>query len=303
MRFAVHAYNLPALDMVELARSVEEVGLSGLWFGEHVVVPVTVASTHPGRKEQATTSHAPILEPDTELNDPWVTVGAIAAATTTIDIGLGVYLLPLRHPLLTARAAASAHDLSSGRFLLGVGAGWLEEEFAALDVPFEGRGRRVDEAIEVVRSALRGGPFAHEGDAFRFPALQVTPHRAAVPIVCGGNSARGLSRAVAHGDAWMASGTPSLEQAISLQADLRERLRVAGRAEPFRCIFRASGVDRDLVGRYLDAGVDDLVFHVNAGVAAEHGGWRSWLDGVVSAVAPYGPSAGGGAGRAREGVL
>ena len=119
--------------------------------GEHVVLPVQHNSQHPGRAGQPTSDHAPILTLDTIVHDALVAMGAIAGATTRLELGLGVYVVPLRHPLLTARAAASAHDFSEGRFSLGVGVGWLAEEFAALDVPFRRRGARNDEALSIMR--------------------------------------------------------------------------------------------------------------------------------------------------------
>jgi probable F420-dependent oxidoreductase len=284
MKPSIHVYNVPALDLLALARAAEEMGFEGLWLGEHVVVPAQTTSVHPGREEQTSTSHAPILELSTVLHDPWVARGALASATTSLRLGLGVYLLPLRHPLLTARAAASMQDFSGGRLSVGIGVGWLAEEFTALGVPFAGRGARVDETIEILRAAWRGGVFGHDGPLFSFEPLQVSAHATPVPLVVGGNSRAGMARAARVGDGWIASGTPSIEQAVELRAELRRHLAEARVERPFRCIVRAATVDRPTVDQYREHGFDEVVFHLNQGIAERHGGWQAWLEAVAESV-------------------
>ena len=153
-----------------------------------------------------------------------VALGAVAGATTRIGLATGMYILPLRHPLAVARATCTLQEVSGGRFRLGIGAGWLREEFVALDVPFESRGARLEEAVEVVRRAWRGGPFAYRGDHFAFDEVQITPRPTPVPLVLGGNSPRALRRAATLGDGWFSSGTPSLPEAIRMRDEL-SRLR------------------------------------------------------------------------------
>lgn len=284
MRPSIHVYNLPATDLIELAKAAEGFGFDGLWLGEHIVIPAEVQSAHPGREVQTETAHAPILELSTSLLDPWVAMGAIAAATTRLNVGLGVYLVPLRHPLLTARAASSVQDVSGGRLTIGVGVGWLAEEFDALDVPFAGRGARTEEAIEVLRKAWRGGVFDHHGATFDIAPLQVTPHPTPVPLIIGGNSRIGMSRAARIGDGWIASGTPTLEQAVELRAELQRHLADHGVDRPFRCIVRAASIERAAVDQYREQGFDEVVFHINQGIADRHGGWRAWLEEVADAV-------------------
>src|SRR5690606_25268586 len=109
----------------------------------------------------------------------------------------------LNNPLLLARHTISAHDLSSGRFLLGTGAGWLREEFDAVGVPFEERGSRLAETIEILKAAWRGGYFSHQGKHFQFPSVQITPHPVNIPLVCGGNSGPALRRVAEVADAWI----------------------------------------------------------------------------------------------------
>src|SRR4051794_12784096 len=169
MRIGISCYDLAPAELVELAVAAEQSGFDSVWLGEHVVAPMQYDSSHP-TQPGSETAHAssnhngkPIVDPSVELVDPLVALAGVAARTATIGLATGIYLLPLRHPLLTARAAATLSDLSGGRFRLGVGSGWLREEFAALDVPFAGRTARLAEAIEVLRLAWQGGAVEFHG--------------------------------------------------------------------------------------------------------------------------------------------
>jgi uncharacterized OB-fold protein len=117
-----------------------------------------------------------ILAPSVRIYDPWFLLGAVAGATETLKIGTAICIAPLNNPLLLARATVTAHDVSGGRFRLGLGAGWLREEFDAVGVPFEERGTRLDETIEILKNAWKGGFFEHEGPHFKFGPVQITPH-------------------------------------------------------------------------------------------------------------------------------
>lgn len=291
MRASVHVYDLAADEVVGLAREIESRGLDGIWLGEHIVIPARQKSVHPGRSAQTSAAHSPILEHDTQLQDPWVTVGAIAATTSRIEIGLGVYILPLRHPLITARAAASAHDTSQGRFRLGIGSGWLAEEFDALGVPFGGRGARVDEILDILDKAWQGGPFQHDGPLYCIPEVVVTPHPTPIPVIIGGNSPSAMRRAARRGDGWISSGTPGLELADYLAHQLDSCRRDPGTCRPFRQLVRVPGHNVDVIRQHLDHGFDDLLFHVDRTVAARLGGWRAWLDEVCGAIDGYGGKA------------
>jgi probable F420-dependent oxidoreductase len=254
------AYDLAAPDLLDLARAADESGFDAIWLGEHVVLPVGYASEHPTHRiDDHEHIAGPIVSPDTELVDPMVALAAVAGATTRIRLATGIYILPLRHPLLTARAAATLHEVSGGRFLLGVGAGWLDEEFADLGVPFEQRASRVAESIEVLRAAWRGGPFEHRGKHFSFGPVQSSRRPVEVPIVMGGNTPAALRRAATSGDGWFSSGTPDFKDAVELLATLRRLRSDVGRTAPFRCWFRVPGCDPGLLARYATAGIDDVV--------------------------------------------
>lgn len=277
IRPSLHAYDLPVVDLVELAVEADRRGFDTLWLGEHIVAPARVASVHPGRSAQTTVAHNPLLVPGAHLSELWVNVGAVAASTRRLTIATGICIAPLRHPLVIAQAAATACRLSKGRFLLGLGAGWLAEEFAALGADFGSRGALLDETIDVLRRAFAAGMFSHRGKDIEFDELWVTEDRLDIPIIVGGNSARALRRA-ATADGWFSSGTPRLDDARVLRDEI---LRLRGSSDTaFRCSIRVESLTSEAVARSVEHGFDDLVFHVDQHVAARAGGWRPWLDEV-----------------------
>lgn len=278
IRPGIHAFDLAPVDLLDLARAADGFGFDTFWLGEHVVSPARVMSVHPGRSAQPS-PHSPVLGPGAHLADLWVELGGLAAVTDRIQLVTGVCVAPLRHPLVTAQAAATVARLSGGRFSLGVGAGWLSEEFDALAADFEHRGLVLDETLAILRMAWRGGPFAHRGAHFSFDELVVTEEPIDIPLVVGGNSAPALRR-LAAGDGWFSSGTPTLEQACIL----RDQIRAVRADDAFRTWFRVERVDRATVARYVDLGFDDLVFHVDQHVAARCGGWEHWLDLVLDSL-------------------
>jgi probable F420-dependent oxidoreductase len=260
MKIGISAYNMDGRDLVDLAVAADGLGFDALWLGEHVVLPVEYETPHPTTSSKTKQHHSgPIVDPSTRLLDPWLLLGAMASVTQRLRLATGIYILPLRHPLLTARAGANAHDLSGGRLVLGIGAGWLREEFEALDVPFEERWTRTEESIEILRSAWKGGPFSFHGKRFSFDTVQVTPHAVAPPIILGGNTERALQRAVRLGDGWFSSGTPSLDEARELQTRINA-IRTEHRLDrEFPCYFRTAGADPSKFDRYREVGIDNLV--------------------------------------------
>ncbi|WP_016694152.1 TIGR03619 family F420-dependent LLM class oxidoreductase [Rhodococcus rhodochrous] len=251
------AYGIPVAELVELAKCADELGFDALWLGEHVLRPAAYGSKHPTSGRQHHTR--PIVDEGTELVDPWIAHAAIAAVTSRIKLGTAVYLTSLRHPLQTARITVDVQELSSGRVLFGIGAGWLQEEFAAFQVPFRTRYSRTEECIEILRKAWSGTEFCHMGKHFTFDTVQVHPRPTPIPIVLGGNTPRALARAARLGDAWFSSGTPSFDEARGYVEQLRALRAEVGRAGEFRCYVRVADPSADELERYRDQGLDDLV--------------------------------------------
>jgi probable F420-dependent oxidoreductase len=253
-------YDITAPDLLDLARAADEAGFDAIWLGEHLLLPVGYASEHP---TSGSNSHehikGPIVSPDTELVDPLVALGAVAGATTRLRLATGIYILPLRHPIVTARAVATLQEASAGRFMLGIGAGWLEEEFTSLDVPFKERRTRLVESIEVMRAAWAGGPFEHHGTHFSMDRIQVSRRRVDVPLIMGGNTPKALRRAVELGDGWFSSGTPDFDDAVRLFNEIRGLRSEVGLDGEYRCYFRVASGDPALREQYGAEGIDDVV--------------------------------------------
>jgi alkanesulfonate monooxygenase SsuD/methylene tetrahydromethanopterin reductase-like flavin-dependent oxidoreductase (luciferase family) len=241
----------PAEQHPVLARAMEEAGFDGVWIGEHVVRPLSAGGefTHVG-------GGPPIVSAHMDLYDVWAVCGAIVGATSTLRVSTGVCIAPLRNPLVLAQVAVTLSKLSSGRFRLGVGAGWLEEEFAALGCSFTDRFVHLERAVAAVQSAAAAQPVTAEVER-RSVAVMVSEIPTSIPIIFGGTSAKALRRAATLGDGWY-SGPIDIEDCIRVR-DTIEQYRPAGRPE-FQYHVRITGpVSAARLADYHDAGFSELV--------------------------------------------
>ena len=179
-------------------------------------------------------------------NDPypdcWVSLAFIAAATTKLRLSTSVYVLPLRNPFEVAKAAGALSIFSDNRFALGVGAGWMKDEFDIYGVEFAGRGKRMDEMIEVMQKLWDGGMVEYHGEHYDFPRLQIEPApKQRVPVYVGGANRAALKRAAFLGDGWIGAGnTP--EEVPAIMAELQALRQQAGRADqPLETIVGLNG--------------------------------------------------------------
>ena len=186
-----------------MAAELEEAGFESLWVSDHIVLPETIDSRYPfaedGRATWAT---------DTPYFDALIALALIAEATERATIGTAVLVLPLRQPVVFAKQAASIDVASGGRLSLGVGAGWLEEEFDALNVPYAGRGRRLDEWIALTRACWTGTPAPIDVRALRPAARRALPAAAGPSRAAARSAATPGSRSGAPGRR-VTAGSPS----------------------------------------------------------------------------------------------
>ncbi|MFJ4989058.1 LLM class F420-dependent oxidoreductase [Streptomyces sp. NPDC088732] len=183
-----------------VAAAAETHGFARLWCGEHVVLVDAPDSRYPYSADGRIAVPA-----DADWLDPLLALSYAAAVTSSIGLATGVLLLPEHNPVVVAKQAATLDVLSAGRFTLGLGAGWSAEEFAALEVPFAGRGRRAEEYLAAMRVLWAEDPASFAGEFTAFEAIRVNPkpvRGGRLPVVVGGNSDVALRRAARHADGW-----------------------------------------------------------------------------------------------------
>jgi len=203
---------------VDATAEAERLGYESVWLPEQLVLPVRMSrSPHPGDE------HPPV-PPTTPVFDAFAYLGFLAGRTSHLRLGTHVYNLGLRHPFISARAVQTVDVLSGGRFEFGIGASWLEEEWRAVGLDFDTRGRRVDEAIDVCKRLWTEPEVAHDGEFFRFDPVAFEPkplQQPWPPILIGGESRAALRRAARAGDGWIGMGH-TFESAAGQIARLRE---------------------------------------------------------------------------------
>ncbi len=237
MRFVLYGTYIPADELVAVAVRAEALGFDAITLPDHVVYPHAYDSPYPYSRSES--GRAPWSE-ECEWPDPLIAATAIAAHTSRMRIVTGVFILAMRDPLLVAKMLATLDILSAGRVILGVGAGWLREEFEILGRDYDTRGPRTDEAISVLRTVWSGERVSHRGEHYAFPDISMRPAPSApVPIYMGGDSKPALRRAARLGDGML----PPLNSYGRTRENLEfiESARsAAGRDRPFEYIAAAS---------------------------------------------------------------
>lgn len=185
--------------MFAIAKCAEELGFSALWTSDHLVVPVGSSASYPYVRDVDVR-----LDPDHSFVEPLIALAGVAARTQRIRLGVSVYLAALRHPLVAAKLVASLDQLSSGRVILGVGAGWIPEEYQTLGIEWKERGAVLDEHIACMRALWSEARPSFQGRYFRFQDIGFEPKPVAgdVPIWVGGNSRPAMRRAARLGNGW-----------------------------------------------------------------------------------------------------
>ena len=214
-----------AAGATTVARAAESAGFESVWTVEHVVVPAGYESTYP----YSESGRMPGSEA-TPIADPVVWLTWAAAHTTTLNVGTGILILPERNPVVLAKACATLDVLSQGRLRLGVGVGWLEEEFDVIGVPFAGRGARTEEYIAAMRALWDDVPASYHGDTVSFTDAisRPGPHAGRVPIIVGGHSDVSARRAGRIGDGFF-PGKGDNDRLRELIGIMRSSAEQAGR--------------------------------------------------------------------------
>jgi probable F420-dependent oxidoreductase len=239
-----------------LGSIAEETGFESLWTVEHVLVPADYASTYP----YSPTGRMPGTE-ESPIPDPLVWLTWVAATTTRLRLATGILILPQRVPGILAKELATLDVLSRGRVTLGVGVGWLAEEFRALGVPFEDRGPRTDEYIEALRVLWRDDESTYQGCFVEFERAKSYPkpvQPGGIPIAVGGHTPAAARRAGRLGDEFVPV-VADADQLGRLIAVMREAATQAGRDPDAISISAPGPADADGIKRLADMGVTRLL--------------------------------------------
>jgi probable F420-dependent oxidoreductase len=246
--------SLPLDTLTAVAVECERLGVEGVTVSDHLCVPQSIASEYPYTGRRA------VLPVETEFPDPMTLVAHLGAQTGTLRFMTHVLLVALRHPVVLAKEIATVQRLCDGRFDLGVGVGWLEEEFDALGVDFHKRGAITDESLVVMRELWTGRSVAHHGNSFRFDSMSSLPCPVSpVSVMAGGYSQVALRRAATL-DGWLGV-TPAIDELERLLAALVELRREFDDLD--RQYSVRTGIKGTLTPRLIDSaarlGVDALI--------------------------------------------
>ena len=228
MKFGLAFASSIAIDhqaSMDICRRAEAAGFESLWGGEHVILPSKIESSYPYTAD----GKIPAM-PDTPIPDPLIWLAFAAAAAPSMRLGTCILIVPQRNPLILAKELATLDQLSGGKVELGLGVGWLQEEFDALGVPWERRGARNDEYIEAMRTLWSGPEVEFHGEFVDFPKVTCSPRpvQPTIPILVGGDSDVAIRRAARLADGYF-PGEGDVDRLASLITRVRQAAEDAGR--------------------------------------------------------------------------
>ena len=249
---------LPAyhVDVGFMAKKAEELGFESFWCAEHPFIPVHSTSRFPGSEDGV------IPESYSHFVDPFVALARASGATKTIKLGTGIVLVPERHPLLLAKEISTLDLFSGGRFLFGIGAGWLREETQIMGGDFDHRWTQTRESILAMKELWTKPAAEFHGKYYDFPLVKSFPkpmQKPHPPVLLGGGAKNILERIIAWGDGWLPNRvTP--EKLREGRATLDRLAKDAGR-DPSKITISVHGqpADRDLLRRFHDAGANRVI--------------------------------------------
>jgi probable F420-dependent oxidoreductase len=265
MEFGLHLPNAGPFangrDIVRIAQQAESLGFDSVWLFDHIFTPVKLDSKYP-----YTADGSYLLTPDMPIYDVVAVMAAIAGATERIRFGTRVMIPTYRHPVVLANELASIDAIAGGRMLLGVGAGWMAEEFDAVDVPVDERFARLDEHIALMRNVWANETASFDGRFYSHVAAGFAPlpPNGSIPIILGGHGDAALRRTAKWGDGWAVAtpGTVAFEdmpEAINERLDtLRGFCDDEGRSfDDLLLVGQAPlSVDADILRAQADMGID-----------------------------------------------
>jgi len=274
-----------------LAIAAEEAGYDSFGIPDSICYPEASDSSYP-----YTADGAREFLDDKPFIEPFSLIPYLAAVTEKLRFTTFVVKLPMRHPVLAAKQAASVALLSGNRFGFGIGLSPWPDDFRVVDVPWEKRGKRFDEQIDIVRGLTRGGYFSYDGEIYQLESVKICPvPTQPIPLLIGGHSKAALRRAARVGDGWMHAGSGGGEDLGELVAEVTKLRAEYGReGEPFE--VHAISMDAytpDGIKRMEDMGITDAIVGFRNSYSMEQdtqtleqklGALRGYADSVISKV-------------------
>ena len=258
-----------SIGPVEMGKALEERGFESLWAPEHSHIPLTRKSPFPQGGDLPKKYY--------DVMDPFVTLSAAAAATSKLKVATGICLVVQRDPIQTAKSVASLDQISKGRFLFGIGAGWNEDEMANHGTTdFKGRFKLMEERVGAMKAIWTKSKAEYDGALVKFGPMMTWPKPVQKPhpqVIVGGNFPHGARRAIAYGDGWMPHATrPEYggEDLLSKLPAFREMAKAAGR-DPATIPITSFNTahDVDTLKRFRDGGIARVSFSVPSDDAAK----------------------------------
>lgn len=245
-----------SIDVAELARKAESLGFESIWLPEHPVMPVNPSTRYGGSPDGA------IPEYMSEIADPYIGLARASAVTSKLKLGTGISLIPERNPLVLAKEIAALDYSSGGRFILGIGTGWLREETEIMGGDFDHRWSQAREAVLAMKELWTKDEAEFHGKYFNFPPVKCFPKPAQKPhppVLLGGFARNVFKRVVAWGDGWMPNRV-SPEQVRRGRATLDELAEAAGRdPRSIQVTVFGQPADPEAIQGFQDAGADRVI--------------------------------------------
>lgn len=284
MKFATFLTQTSASALAGVARKAEELGFESLWIPEHLVLPVNYQSRYPYGASGRMPAPA-----DTPLHDPMLALAYVAGVTSRIRLATGVFVLPLRNPLATAKAVASLDTLSGGRFMFGIGIGWLQEEFEAVGMNFADRAARTSEYVALMKELWTSDDPVFHGRTVNLEGVKFMPkpvQRPHPPLIFGGHTEAAFRRAARMGDGWYGI-VDDLDHTPGLIARLREHERAQGRSTPLEITLSprlGTPLTAEAAQRFAEMGAARLIVATGAGAREAIAGMERLRDEVIAGV-------------------
>ncbi|MCH7737771.1 MAG: LLM class F420-dependent oxidoreductase [Chloroflexi bacterium] len=252
-------------DIGALAKKAEDLGFQSMWIAEHPIIPVQTTSKYGG------TADGSIPESMSDMADPFISLAIASATTSKIMLGTSICLIPEHNPLVQAKQIAALDFHSGGRFIFGIGTGWLREETEIMGGDFDHRWTQAREAIEAMKELWTKDEAEYHGHYYDFPKVRVFPkpvQKPHPPIFLGGAAANVFKRVVTYGDGWMpVRATPDSVRAG--RASLDELADAAGRDPKSIQILVYGASSRDEIKQMEDAGADMATVRLPSSAADE----------------------------------